>query len=186
MCVALCCQLCCNILCKPRVTYTMEIFTWKCFMSLETNYYSWQQNLTLVSCFFNFYFVFIWEAKTEIERGREPTSANLLFTCSQWLGLDEVEARSPEIHLGHPYGWQAPTHLSCNLVPPRVCISRRLELGVEPALEPRNSNMGCRHPNWWLNFEVTFASYCQLFVFPPHRYHWIKLIFISMIFKTFS
>lgn len=32
----------------------------------------------------------------------------------------------------------------------RVCINRRLELGAELGLEHRHSNMGYRHPKWFI------------------------------------
>lgn len=69
------------------------------------------------------------------ERGKEeerkylPSTA-LLSNCPQQLGLGQDKARSQERNPGHPYRWQALKYLNFHLLPPRTCISRKLESEV--------------------------------------------------------
>lgn len=48
-------------------------------------------------------------------------------------------------------GWQEPNYLSHHLLLPRMCISKKLESGVEPGLKLRCSNTGYSCFNWYLN-----------------------------------
>lgn len=59
----------------------------------------------------------------------------------QWPGMGQAEANSRELKPGLPCGWQRPKYLSHLLVPPGVCINRKVELGVEPRLQPWHSDM---------------------------------------------
>lgn len=72
---------------------------------------------------------------------REILSVVSLPKCLQWLGLGQVEASNQELKVGLTAGWQGPNYLSPHLLPPRVSMSRKLELGVALGIEPRRSNM---------------------------------------------
>lgn len=53
-------------------------------------------------------------------------------------GLDQAKARSPEPNLGILSGLQEPKYLNCDLLPPRVLSSRKLEWRTELALQHRH------------------------------------------------
>lgn len=55
------------------------------------------------------------------------------------LGLGQVEAKK-----SFTLSWQG--LLEPSLLPPRVCMSKRLGLGAESGIEFKHSNMGCRYP----------------------------------------
>lgn len=83
-----------------------------------------------------------------IERQRKNGS---LPKCWQRLRLGQ--SRSHE--LGTPSmftTWVAGTQLiKPSLLPPRVCISGKLESGTGLGLKPRHPEKGCKCPKWWLN-----------------------------------
>lgn len=55
--------------------------------------------------------------------------------------------------------WAAGTQQLCHhLLPPRICISRKLELKVELGLKPRHPNSGCKCPSVLTSVPNTPAS----------------------------
>lgn len=63
----------------------------------------------------------IWKAEWEQARGREILWLLVYsFKYMQQPGLSQFEARSQELHLFLPRGWQGPRRLSCHLLPPRM------------------------------------------------------------------
>lgn len=66
-----------------------------------------------------------------------------------WVGQDK--ARSLELNLGLPYGWQGPKYLSRHLLPLRVHTGRKRELELESELEPVYSDVRCTYPKQHLN-----------------------------------
>lgn len=56
-------------------------------------------------------------------------------------GPGQIEAKSLELNLGLPCGWQEPNHLSRHLQPPTVHISSQLGLKVELGLELMHCGM---------------------------------------------
>nr|XP_051675607.1 uncharacterized protein LOC127483186 isoform X1 [Oryctolagus cuniculus] len=72
---------------------------------------------------------------------REASSICSLIKHSGWPGLGQAEARSLELHPGLPCGWQGHSYLNHHLLPPRACISRKLESIADLGLEPRHSVM---------------------------------------------
>lgn len=80
------------------------------------------------------------------------------FTAPKQLGLNQAEARCWQLNSDLPYGWEKPKYLNCGLLPPRMHISRKLELRVEPSPEPCDSEMGCRHPKGCLNHLLNICT----------------------------
>lgn len=74
-----------------------------------------------------------------------------------WVGQDK--ARSLELNLGLPYGWQGPKYLSRHLLPLRVHTGRKRELELESELEPVYSDVRCTYPKQHLN--LTSCIYHQ-------------------------
>lgn len=64
-------------------------------------------------------------------------------TCLQHLGVGQTEARNLTQLSLRVADIQVFEYL---LLPPRVHITRKVELGVEPLLEPRYSGVGCGQP----------------------------------------
>lgn len=58
------------------------------------------------------------------------------------------QVQEPGIQSGLSCGRQGLSH---HLLPSQVCISRKLQLKVEPRLKPGHSDLGCRLPEWHLN-----------------------------------
>lgn len=79
---------------------------------------------------------------------------------------------------GYPTWWQGPKLLSCHLLPTRVHISRKLELGTEQRFKLKYSNMRCGDSMWHLNYHnyaiiIFFSqSYNSLL---NHNISWIYL-----------
>lgn len=72
--------------------------------------------------------------------------------------MGQAEARNHKLYLGVPYEWQEPNYFCQHVLRSRMCLSRKLESGVEPGLEPRHSSMGYGHPKQWLNCCATMST----------------------------
>lgn len=55
----------------------------------------------------------------------------------KWPGPGQAEVKSPELNPGIYCGWQGLNYLSCHLLPPRICTTKKL--GSE---ESQDSNPG--------------------------------------------
>lgn len=73
------------------------------------------------------------------EKGREKYPSD--------ISIGSAKASRPELTKGLSCGWQWPQYLSHQLLPPRVCISRRLECNTQckAVLKPRYFTKGCRN-----------------------------------------
>lgn len=100
--------------------------------------------------------------------------------CLQQLGLRKAKARSQEFISVPPHEWQDAKYLGQHLFPPRVYISRKIELEAQSALVPRHSNRRYGPPKWYLNLctkglpQVHILKLCDssaLYV-PMVHYRW--------------
>lgn len=112
-------------------------------------------NLFLVKFLFLFCFYFYLrdlETHTEIAIHRDVFHC-LVYTlkCLRQPDMDQAKARSSELKLIFPFGWQKPNYLRHHLLPPRVCVSRKLEYKIELGIKPRHSYLGCRCPRQCLS-----------------------------------
>lgn len=71
-------------------------------------------------------------------------------SCNSW-DRTRPKGKSRGTQSGLPCRWQGPDCLGYHLLPPKGRINRKLELGLEWGLQPRHSNMGAGHSNWWRN-----------------------------------
>lgn len=85
--------------------------------------------------------LFIWR---QMEGGRkEREYPSLSEWLSAWmLGMGQVECSSHELAVSLPHGWQR-LCLSHLILPPKMCFSKRLGLGVKLELKPGYSEEGC-------------------------------------------
>lgn len=82
------------------------------------------------------------------ERGRALPSADSFPECPQLLGL---AARSQELDLSSPCGWQKPKSFSHHLLPARLFGRQPDQKHGVARTWSRHSSMGYRHPKGWLN-----------------------------------
>lgn len=89
------------------------------------------------------------EKKGERETERESVSLRIHFSnaCKgqRWARL-KMGVR--KLNLIPPGGWWGLKYLSCYMVLPRVCVSRKLGSRIELVLEPRHSDMGYGCVTW--------------------------------------
>lgn len=78
-----------------------------------------------------------------LERKRELLFIDLLLKCLLQPGSGQAKDRCLGFHLDLPDVWQAFKYLNSYPLPPRVSISRKLELKTEPGCKPWYSSMGC-------------------------------------------
>lgn len=88
----------------------------------------------------------IWDVGIKTERYENlPSTQSLknvfLSQCIQQLELGQPKARSQELNMVLPYGWQGLSYLSLHLLPAMVCVTRKLNTGIGLALEPRHSGL---------------------------------------------
>lgn len=81
----------------------------------------------------------------------------------QQLRLIQDAAGSQELNPCLPCGQQGAKYCSHHSLPPRVCISRKLELEVELEWERRYCDMGCACPKQCLSYHCI-----QHLPPPPH------------------
>lgn len=92
--------------------------------------------------------------KKEREREREDRKREREICYPPFAGslpkcLQQIAWTTLKLNLGLPHGWQRPTYLSHHLLSPRVCLSRKLDSGVQPQTQVRW--YGCEHPKWHHN-----------------------------------
>lgn len=78
---------------------------------------------------------------------RAKALAGLLLKCLVWL----VDPGHGNLNAGVPKGWQEPHCLTHPCCLPGCIFSRSLRSGEELRLEPKYSNMQCKHLNLRLN-----------------------------------
>lgn len=72
-----------------------------------------------------FYFYSLFEKKKEME-GDLPSTAPLP-RCLQQPRLSQAKVRNLELNPGLPHGWEGLMYLSHHFLPPRVCMSGKLD-----------------------------------------------------------
>lgn len=98
-------------------------------------------------------YLFARQIYTELPSADSPSPNQIPRTAGAGPGL---EPRTPS---DSPM-WVAGIQLleSSHLPPPRVCATKKLELGVIPRLEPRHSSLGCGDHRQCLHPRQTTAS----------------------------
>lgn len=79
------------------------------------------------------------------EKNRNVPSAGSL-QISTTVRAGQADVGSPELNLGLPHRRQEPKNLGHQLLPPRVHISRKPELEMNPALEFNHFDVSMRVP----------------------------------------
>lgn len=106
--------------------------------------------------------LYVFEREKETERKRGIARWKWVGSCpkcSQWLRLSQAKARSQALSSSFPDEWQGSDYCSSHLLPPKVSISKKQKLGVEPKLKPRPSSMNCYVPSSVLTTMQTWAFF---------------------------
>lgn len=101
-------------------------------------------NLYYNSSFKNYLFFILFER----QRDRYFPLANSLSKHVQQPELGWFKARILELYPGLSWGWWEPKYLSHDLLPPKMCISKRLGENRRPWTGTRHSHRWCGHPKW--------------------------------------
>lgn len=98
--------------------------------------------------FFKFVFTYLESIPGELARQtqNDVPSFGSLPKDSQQPKLAQADTKSQELSLVLPCGWLGFKFLHHLLQPPVVCISKKLGLETELALEPRHCSVCCGNP----------------------------------------
>lgn len=121
------------------------------FLEIDVAFHNW-----LHIFLHEYIWMLLCKRKTEIE------TFHLLVhspTCLWYLGQGQAKARSQDF----PGEWQGPKYLTHYLLPPRVHISRKLELEADLELKCRHCYVGCQLPKWWLKHLFKWQSAIHVF-----------------------
>lgn len=113
----------------------------------------------------------IWKANGETERWRKKAeTAPLYWFISQLCtrtGNEPLATGSQEPNPDLLDRWYELKYLVHYLLPPRVPIITKPESGIETGLQWKHYDMGCGHPNLWLNCQATYT-----FTFFVSKIYW--------------